>query len=128
MGITEPVGVLWYVPVWGVYGASFFEQGDDHGAAGVGPANIVFDGQDGRFLDKRLPWQGTAADIFVQMQFPLRSGRILGLPGRILISIMGLVSAALAITGVVIWYRKRRAKVRSQLAAMGRMHSAQPAE
>ncbi len=66
---------------------------------------------DGRFLGDRVPWQGTAADIFVQAQFPLHSGRILGLPGRILISLMGLVVAALSVTGVVIWARKRRARL-----------------
>lgn len=58
-----------------------------------------------------MPWTGTAADIFVQAQFPLRSGRILGLPGRILVSVMGIAVAALSVTGVVIWYRKRRARL-----------------
>jgi uncharacterized iron-regulated membrane protein len=47
----------------------------------------------------------------MQAQFPLRSGRILGLPGRILQSAMGLVVAALSVTGVVIWHRKRRARI-----------------
>ena len=70
---------------------------------------------DGRLLGDRQPWRGTAADVFVQAQFPVHSGRILGLPGRIIISAMGLVVAALSVTGVVIWYRKRRA--RSPLAA-----------
>jgi uncharacterized iron-regulated membrane protein len=113
--IKAPVGSLWYSERWGVYGASYFQPGDDHGAAGVGPAYLTFDAQDGRFLYAKIPWEGTAADIFKQAQFPLHSGRILGMPGRILISIMGLVSAALAITGVVIWYRKRRARLRSQI-------------
>jgi uncharacterized iron-regulated membrane protein len=45
----------------------------------------------------------------VQAQFPLHSGRILGLPGRVLISAMGLVVAGLSLTGLVIWWRKRRA-------------------
>lgn len=30
-----------------------------------------------------------AVDIFVQARFPVHSGRILGLPGRILVSVMG---------------------------------------
>jgi uncharacterized iron-regulated membrane protein len=114
--IKAPVGALWYNTRWGIYGAQYFEPGDDHGAAGVGPTYFTFDGQDGRFLWAQIPWEGTAADIFKQAQFPLHSGRILGMPGRILISFMGLVAAALAITGVAIWYRKRRARVRSQLA------------
>jgi uncharacterized iron-regulated membrane protein len=41
----------------------------------------------------------------------MHSGRILGLPGRVLVSVMGLVVAALSVTGVVIWWRKRRARL-----------------
>jgi uncharacterized iron-regulated membrane protein len=128
-GWNTPVGAVSYALQYGIYGARFFEPGDDHGAAGVGPAQLYFDGQDGRLLGERLPWQGTAADIFVQAQFPVHSGRILGLPGRILISIMGLVVAALSVTGVLIWYRKRRARVRAAAAEafQGRAHSV-PAE
>jgi len=107
----EPLGAVFYSPSFGVYGAMFHHPGDDHGAAGVGPAVLYFDGQDGRLIGDRQPWKGTAADIFVQAQFPLHSGRILGLPGRILISIMGIVVAALSVTGVVIWTRKRRARM-----------------
>lgn len=68
-------------------------------------------------LADRRPWTGTAADLFIQAQFPLHSGRILGTPGRILISFMGLATAALSVTGVVIWYRKRRARVRAAYAS-----------
>lgn len=110
-GWQEPVGALFYVPLWGVYGAMYF-AGNPHGASGVGPARVYFDAQDGRVLGDRIPWSGTAADIFVQAQFPLHSGRILGMPGRILISLMGVVVTVLTITGVVIWYRKRRVRVR----------------
>lgn len=48
----------------------------------------------------------------MQAQFPLHSGRILGMPGRILVSLLGLALAMLSLTGVVIWVRKRRARVR----------------
>lgn len=118
-GISEPAGSVFYASRYGVYGVGFFRQGDDHGAAGIGPTYLYYDGQDGLPLGERVPWAGTAADIFVQIQFPLHSGRILGLPGRILISVMGLVSAALSVTGVVIWARKRRARLiaKAKLAA-----------
>lgn len=110
-GWTEPVGAVFYTPTYGVYGAMLFQPGDGHGAAGVGPARLYYDGLDGRYVGDRVPWRGTVADIFVQAQFPLHSGRILGLPGRILISLMGIVVAALSVTGVVIWWRKRRARL-----------------
>ena len=124
-GWSEPAGAAFYSQEYGIYGVGFFAPGEDHGTAGVGPPYLYFDGADGRYLGDRIPWQGTAADIFVQAQFPLHSGRILGLPGRILISLMGLVVAALSVTGVVIWARKRRAR----LAAARRSGiAAQPAE
>lgn len=112
----EPPGSVFYSTAFGVYGVQFFHPGDDHGAAGVGPARLFFDGADGRLLGERLPWQGTAADIFVQAQFPVHSGRILGLPGRILISLMGLVVAMLSVTGAYVWWRKRRGRRQRRLS------------
>ncbi len=108
-GWAEPAGGVFYSPEFGIYGVSFFQPGDDHGAGGVGPPYLYYDGA-GKLLGERKPWQGTAADIFVQAQFPLHSGRILGLPGRILISLMGIVVAMLSVTGVIIWWRKRGAR------------------
>ena len=109
-GWDDPVGAVYYSQEFGIYMVSFFKPGGDHGAGGVGPALLYYDGVDGRLLGERQPWKGTAADIFVQAQFPLHSGRILGLPGRILISCMGVVVAMLSVTGVIIWGRKRAAR------------------
>lgn len=108
-----PLGAVSYANRFGIYQARYFAPGDDHGAGGVGPIRLFIDGQDGRILGERLPWNGTAADIFVQAQFPLHSGRILGLPGRILISVMGVIVAMLSVTGVIIWWKKRKARIRS---------------
>ena len=81
----------------------------------MGHKALYFDGHSGEHLGSFVPWQGTAADLFVQAQFPLHSGRILGLPGRILISVMGVLVAMLSITGVIIWWRKSRARERRRL-------------
>lgn len=109
-GFAAPAGDIFYSPDYGVFGVRFFAPGEDHGAAGVGPPTLYFDSEDGRYLGDWIPWRGTAGDLFLQIQFPLHSGRIAGLPGRILISAMGLVVAMLSVTGVVIWHRKRRAR------------------
>jgi uncharacterized iron-regulated membrane protein len=108
-GWTDPVGHVFYVRLQGFYGIRFYE-GDGHGVAGVGSPVIYVDAGNGAIIGDWIPWRGTVADVFIQAQFPLHSGRILGLPGRILISVMGLVVAALSVTGVVIWYRKLRAR------------------
>lgn len=111
-GWTEPPGEIFYSRDFGIHGIKFFHPEDEHGAGGVGPKMLFFDGIDGRYLGERQPWQGTAADLFVQAQFPLHSGRILGLPGRILISLMGLVVTTLSATGIYIWWRKKKGKSR----------------
>jgi uncharacterized iron-regulated membrane protein len=105
----EPAGSVFYARQYGIYAVAFFSPEDAHGAGGVGHRELYLSGQDGRLLGERQPWTGTAADIFVQAQFPLHSGRILGLPGRVLISMLGLVVAMLSATGVLIWWRKHRA-------------------
>ena len=101
-GWSEPAGGVVYSPEFGVYGISSLKPGDDHGAGGVGPAALYYN-NDGRVLGERKPWRGTAADIFVQAQFPLHSGRIL-------VSFMGIVVAMLSVTGVIIWWHKRAAR------------------
>lgn len=73
---------------------------------------VHLDGQDGRFLEGEWLGRGKSGDIFVEVQFPLHSGRLLGLPGRILIAIAGLSVAALSVTGVLIWWKKRRNRAR----------------
>jgi uncharacterized iron-regulated membrane protein len=111
-GWPEPAGGISYAPEYGIHSVAFFEPGNDHGTGGVGNRTLYYDAADGHLLGDYLPFTGTAADLFVQVQFPLHSGRILGVPGRVLISLMGLVVAIVSVTGVVIWTRKRTYRVK----------------
>lgn len=107
-----PLGGMFYEPEFGIYGVTFHEPGHDHASFGLGNSWLYFDGQDGAYLGDRIPGSGSAGDIFLAAQFPLHSGRILGLPGRIMVSILGLLVATLSITGIIIWQRKRWARTR----------------
>jgi uncharacterized iron-regulated membrane protein len=109
-GWEEPAGSIFYSREFGVYGVEFYHPEAGHGVGGAGHRTIHLDAVDGSDLGAHEPWEGTLADLFVQAQFPIHSGRILGLPGRILISVMGVVIALLSITGVIIWWRKLSAK------------------
>lgn len=109
-GWTEPAGGLFYSSAYGVYGVGFFAPGNDHGDSGLGNPWLYFDGRDGSPAGSSVPGSGSAGDIFMQAQFPLHSGRIIGLPGRIIMSTLGLLVAMLSVTGLVIWLRKRRAR------------------
>ncbi len=112
-GIGGLPGAIFCSPEFGLYGVGFFEPGNDHGDGGLGNPWLNVSAVDGRLLSAQVPGQGTAGDVFMQAQFPLHSGRILGTWGRVLVSFMGLVVAALSATGVVIWARKLRARRRA---------------
>lgn len=114
LGLTEPVGGVFYSGMFGVYGVGFFQPGNDHGDVGLGNAWLYFDADSGAYEGGKIPGRGSAGDVFLQAQFPLHSGRILGLPGRILISLMGVLVAMLSVTGVVIWARKRKARLQQR--------------
>ena len=45
--------------------------------------------------------------------FPLHSGRILGLPGRVLVSVLGAAIALFSATGVWLWWSRRVARERA---------------
>lgn len=109
--LASPLGGIYYESRAGFYNVSFFPPGGDHSQGGMGLSNLYIDAHDGHVISQNVPWQGTAADVFVQLQFPLHSGRILGMPGRILMSLMGVFVALLSVTGIVIWARKRRARL-----------------
>lgn len=109
-GFEMPAGGVYYGGDYGFYNVSFFDPRDEQGASGMGLSNLYIDANDGRVLGEQRPWKGTTADVFLQLQLPLHSGRILGLPGRIMMSLMGLIVAMLSVTGIVIWWRKRRAR------------------
>ena len=110
-GIDAPVGGVFYAEGYGVYGVGFYEPGLDHGDGGLGNPWLYVDALTGSSAGNLIPGRGSLGDIFMQAQFPLHSGRIIGLPGRILVSLLGAVVAMLSVTGIVIWARKRRARV-----------------
>ena len=111
-----PAGI-WYGGDFPFYNVSFFDPSDELGTMGMGLSNVYVSAETGEVLGTHRPWHGTAADVFVQLQLPLHSGRILGMTGRILMSLMGVMVVMLSITGIVIWERKRRARHRARINA-----------
>lgn len=109
-GWHEPAGRIGYFMNLGVYVVDFYLPDADHGVAGGGHKRLFYDGQSGALLGNKVPWTGTGGDIFAQAQYPLHSGRVLGLGGRIMISLMGIIVAILSFTGIYIWWKKRLAR------------------
>jgi len=115
LDLGRPLGGLFYSQEFGVYGVGFYEPGNDHGDGGLGNPWLYYDGKTGEPAGSELPGRGSAGDLFMQVQFPLHSGRILGVPGRILITLLGLVVSMFSVTGVMIWAKKRRQRVLAEV-------------
>jgi uncharacterized iron-regulated membrane protein len=111
--LRVPPGGLYYVPFIHAYGVGFYSPGNDHGDMGLGNPWMYWDSATGKLLGKSIPGTGSAGDVFMQVQFPLHSGRILGLGGRILVSALGIAVAVLSATGLLIWLKKMNARRRS---------------
>jgi uncharacterized iron-regulated membrane protein len=109
-GWSAPAGAISYSPEYAVYGVGFFEPGNDHGDGGLGNPWLYFHASDGSAAGADVPGTGSVGDIFLQAQFPLHSGRIIGTTGRVLMTLLGIAIAALSVTGIVLWWRKRRAR------------------
>ncbi|PFH27605.1 PepSY-associated TM helix domain-containing protein [Burkholderia sp. JKS000303] len=112
-GIAAPPGALLFAPAMNVYAVGFFTPGNDHGDVGLGNAWLYWDAVTGKPVAAQVPGRGSAGDLFMQAQFPLHSGRIAGVAGRIAVSVLGIVIAMLSVTGICIWVKKRGARGRA---------------
>jgi uncharacterized iron-regulated membrane protein len=85
----------------------------------AGEANITFpaskvwvDPYTGAILASLDPNQFSAGETLINLAFPIHSGEVFGLPGRLIIFATGLMPLALYITGSAQWWRKRAAPKR----------------
>lgn len=63
---------------------------------------------DGSLMGQRHDIGSSAADAFFAWQYPLHSGRAFGMTGKVLVALAGVGTASLCITGVWLWWRRRR--------------------
>lgn len=80
--------------------------------SGGAARTYVLDGGDGRILLTARLGEGSAGDVFAQVQAPLHTGQIAGRPGRVVVAMVGLAGTLLAVTGVLIWWTRRQARRR----------------
>jgi uncharacterized iron-regulated membrane protein len=75
-----------------------------------GDATVWVDQWSGAILHVRDRRTMPAGEAFLHWQFPLHNGEALGLAGRITVFLAGLTPLVLAVTGALIWWRKRRGR------------------
>ena len=109
-GWSLPAGGIFRNAAQQTYGIGFFTAGQDHGEGPFGNSWLYLDAVSGEVLGADVAGQGSAGDLFMQAQFPLHSGRILGTGGRVLVSLLGLAVCGFSLTGIWIWLKKQKGR------------------
>jgi len=82
-----------------------------------GGRSIYVDMRSGTVAADEHDTEGGAGNVVLAWQYPLHSGKAFGWPGRIAILLAGLAVAMFSVTGVMIWARKRSARLRRRSPA-----------
>lgn len=106
---VEGESMLQYLPRKGVYRYRFTSDKDilDHG----GGTQVMFDGNTGDHVWTALPTGQYSGNTVTNWLFALHLADVGGMPYRIFVFVLGIAVAVLSVTGVVIWWRKRRARL-----------------
>lgn len=76
----------------------------------VGNTGILIDARTGQLRGHWLPAGDRSGNTFSNWIGALHMGHVFGLPWRIFISCMGLVITLLSVTGIVVWWKKRKGR------------------
>jgi len=75
--------------------------------ADSGATRLWLDAYTGRTLGARDPRDAASGDTFINWLFPLHTGEAFGTYGRVFITAFGVMPLAFAVTGVLIWWKRR---------------------
>src|SRR5208283_389698 len=76
--------------------------------------SINFDADTGALRSLNLPTGQHSGNTISAWLYALHMADVFGLPYRIFVCVLGLVIAMLSVTGVYIWWKKRKARLHRQ--------------
>lgn len=88
-------------------------------SARYGETAVFIDARSGALLASYIPTGEAAGDTLTRWLYSLHMATVWGLPFRLLVTLMGLVVALLSVTGAIIWWRKRKARLASRARSRG---------
>ncbi len=107
--ITRPYGMA-YIPEFGVYTYAVRGSNDIRGEGW--DTSLWIDGNTGALRDVSLPSGQHAGNTVSTVLWGLHYGDIRNfLPYRILVAFFGLVLTVISVTGVYIWWKKRKGRM-----------------
>ena len=76
----------------------------------AGATSVAFDGDTGAFRSLDLPSGQRTGNTITNWMYALHMANVFGMPYKIFVCGLGLVITMLSVTGVYIWWKKRRAR------------------
>ncbi len=102
----EPVHSVRLFPWAGAYAVRTFDPARDPDDQGRLWTYVNM--ESGTIMGRRHDIGTSAGDVFLGWQYPLHSGRFAGLPGRVLVALLGVLTAWLCWSGLRLYLRRRR--------------------
>ncbi|MGQ2966400.1 PepSY-associated TM helix domain-containing protein [Methylophilus sp.] len=76
----------------------------------VANTRVMFDAQDGSLLAHYYPGRAASGNTVTEWLLALHTARVGGVAMQVFVSLMGVTVTGLSLTGVYLWWRKRKAK------------------
>lgn len=100
-----------YYPQYGIYHYRF--RSDRDVDSDWGRTRMYIDGDSGEVVALYLPTGAAGGDTLTTWLLTLHMAGVWGLPFKIFVSVSGVLLVMLSVTGIIIWQRKRSARLRS---------------
>jgi uncharacterized iron-regulated membrane protein len=84
-----------------------------------GSTSVTFDADSGNLIELSQPTGEHLGNTIESWLYALHMARVFGMPYRILVCVLGFVTAMLSVTGIYIWWKKRAARAGRNSAVRG---------
>ncbi|GAA4772996.1 PepSY-associated TM helix domain-containing protein [Stakelama sediminis] len=96
-----------YLPDRNLYGVMFTPTGYET-YRDLGPVTYYVDARTGGFVYADDPYHDSAGRKATRILYPLHSGEVIGPAGTAIIFLLGLATAEMCVSGLYIWWKKRK--------------------
>lgn len=114
-GLEWQPATMLYLPDWNFYGVKFSPDGVlDY--SNLGPVDYYVDADTGAYRHEVDPYTDTMGLKAIRVVYPLHSGEIFGPVTVALVFVLGLTTLLQSLTGLYIWWKKRKSRVAARRA------------
>jgi uncharacterized iron-regulated membrane protein len=114
-GLAWQPATMLYLPEWNFYGVKFSPDGVlDY--SNLGPVDYYVDADTGAYRHQVDPYTDSMGLKAIRVVYPLHSGEIFGFATVALVFVLGLATLLQSLTGLYIWWKKRKSRLAARRA------------